>query len=152
MPASLPHRFAWNAPLLLLASLGGAARADDYFVVEYPPSEVEGELRFGVEFTVWIPPGLERVRGVIVHQHGCGAGACQGGATAAYDLHWQALARKHGCALLGPSYRQPDGANCRLWCDPRNGSEAAFLRALDDLAAKSGRPELATAPWCLWGH
>ena len=27
-----------------------------------------------------------------------------------------------------------------------------FLQALDDLAAKSEHPELATVPWCLWGH
>ncbi|MGC3970136.1 MAG: hypothetical protein QM775_23255 [Pirellulales bacterium] len=42
--------------------------------------------------------------------------------------------------------------NCRLWCDPRNGSEQAFLQALDDLAKKSQHPELAKVPWCLWGH
>ena len=53
-----------------------------------------------------------------MHQHGCGNGACQGGATAAHDLHWQALARKWDCELLGPSYHQEDQQNCRLWCDP----------------------------------
>jgi pimeloyl-ACP methyl ester carboxylesterase len=39
-----------------------------------------------------------------------------------------------------------------MWCDPRNGSAAAFQRALADLGAKSGHPELATVPWALWGH
>ena len=28
----------------------------------------------------------------------------------------------------------------------------ASSRRLDDLADKSGHPELATVPWCLWGH
>ena len=39
-----------------------------------------------------------------------------------------------------------------LWCDPRNGSRARFLQALDDLAEKTGHEELKSVPWCLWGH
>ncbi|MGV3662454.1 MAG: hypothetical protein ACO1TE_19880 [Prosthecobacter sp.] len=138
---------------LLFALLPVAAFSADVFVtVEYPPSTQPGELIYGVTYTAWIPEGVKTVRGVIVHQHGCGKGACEGGATAAYDLHWQALAKKWDCALLGPSYHQEDGQDCRRWCDPRNGSEKTFLRALDDIAAKAGHPELARAPWCLWGH
>jgi poly(3-hydroxybutyrate) depolymerase len=135
---------------IFLASAGRAA--DAYHEVKYPPSDKPGELIFGVTYTVWIPDGVKELRGVIVHQHGCGSGACKGGETAAYDLHWQALARKWNCALLGPSFQQEDKQDCRKWCDPRNGSEKAFLRALADLAKSSGHPELATAPWCLWGH
>jgi hypothetical protein len=139
--------------LAVSAAWTGAAHAGGrYFEVSYPPTKAEGGLQFGVTFTLWLPDGVQRVRGVIVHQHGCGSGACKGGATAAYDLHWQALAKKWDCALLGPSYGQEDKQNCRLWCDPRNGSEAAFLKALSDLAAQSGRPEIADVPWCLWGH
>ncbi len=129
-----------------------AASAGTYHEVTYPPSDKPGELQLGVTYTVWIPDGVKTLRGVIVHQHGCGAGACKGGETAAYDLHWQALAAKWDCALLGPSYHQDDKQNCRLWCDPRNGSDAAFRKGLADLAAKSKHPELETAPWCLWGH
>ncbi len=103
-------------------------------------------------YTLWVPPDATRLRGLIVHQHGCGAGACQGGATAAHDLHWQALAKKWDCALLGPSYQQSDKQACALWCDPRNGSEKAFLQAIRDLAGRSGHPELEQVPWCLWGH
>jgi hypothetical protein len=129
------------------------ARADGtYFEVTYPPSTEAGELQLGVTYTVWIPEGVTRLRGVIVHQHGCGSGACKGGATAAYDLHWQALARKWDCALLGPSYHQDDKQNCRLWCDPRNGSRKTFHRALKELGMKAEHPELEEVPWCLWGH
>jgi pimeloyl-ACP methyl ester carboxylesterase len=39
-----------------------------------------------------------------------------------------------------------------MWCDPRNGSAATFLRSLEDLGKLSGHPELATIPWALWGH
>src|SRR5258706_3509459 len=139
--------------LFRLASLLFTTPASGGYVeVTYPPSTAPGELQFAVTYTLWIPEGVAKIRSVIVHQHGCGSGACKGGATGASDLHWQALARKWDCALLGPSYQQDDKQECRLWCNPRNGSEKAFLKALADLAAKSGYPEVDTAPWCLWGH
>lgn len=138
--------------LLSTESYSAESTEDRYYVVEYPPSTRPGQLQFGVTYTLWLPKDVKTIRGVIVHQHGCGSGACKGGETAAYDLHWQALARKWDCALAGPSYHQEDAQNCRLWCDPRNGSEAAFLRSLGDFAEKSGHPEIKTAPWCLWGH
>jgi hypothetical protein len=139
---------------VLLAACGTSAAYSAGTIVEvaYPASDKPGELVYGVTYRAWIPDGVARLRGVIVHQHGCGSGACKGGETAADDFQWQALARKWDCALLGPSYQQPDGQDCRRWCDPRNGSRTRFLRGLDDLAAKSGHPELATVPWCLWGH
>ena len=123
-----------------------------YYRVRYEASTQPGELIYPVNYTVWVPPGVKLLRGVIVHQHGCGEGSCKSGLTGAFDLHWQALAKKHGCALLAPSYEQPDKAECQMWCDPRNGSDAAFQKALADLGAKSGHPELAKVPWALWGH
>jgi pimeloyl-ACP methyl ester carboxylesterase len=123
-----------------------------YYRVRYEASDKPGELVYGVNYTVWIPPGVKTLRGVIVHQHGCGEGSCKSGLTGAYDLHWQALAKKHDCALLSPAYEQPDEAKCSMWCDPRNGSDAAFQKCLVDLGAKSGHPEITTVPWALWGH
>lgn len=123
-----------------------------YYRVRYEASSQTNELAFSANYTIWIPPGVKHLRGVIVHQHGCGEGSCKSGLTGAYDLHWQALARKHDCALMSPSYEQPDSADCQLWCDPRHGSDSAFQKALHDLGAKSGHPELATVPWALWGH
>jgi hypothetical protein len=109
-------------------------------------------LQFPVSYTIWIPNDVKTLRGVIVHQHGCGEGSCKSGLTGAFDLHWQAVARKHDCALLAPAYEQPEMADCQKWCDPRNGSDFAFQRCLADLGAKSGHPELASVPWALWGH
>jgi pimeloyl-ACP methyl ester carboxylesterase len=109
-------------------------------------------LIYPVNYTIWIPKNVKTLRGVIVHQHGCGEGSCKSGLTGAHDLHWQALAKKHDCALLAPSYEQPEKADCQMWCDPRNGSGAAFQKCLVDLGSKSGHPELAKAPWALWGH
>ena len=127
-----------------------------YYRVRYEasssPGESKGELMYGVNYTIWIPPTAKQIRGVIVHQHGCGEGSCKSGLTGAFDLHWQALAKKHDCALLAPSYEQPEKAECQMWCDPRNGSSEAFQRCLVDLGAQSGHPELAKVPWALWGH
>jgi pimeloyl-ACP methyl ester carboxylesterase len=144
---------------MLVSGFTGTIRgAGRYVTVEYPPSAAAGELSIGVAYTVWIPDGAPRLRGVIVHQHGAGIGAAEAGAVAAYDLHWQALAKKWDCALLGPSYHvlnnatevAPGGAV--MWFDPRRGSDKAFLKALADLASQSGHPELRTVPWVLWGH
>ena len=123
-----------------------------YYRVRYEASTTKGELPYAVNYTIWIPKDAKALRGVIVHQHGCGEGSCKSGLTGAYDLHWQSLAKKHGCALLSPAYEQPEKADCQMWCDPRNGSDAAFRKGLADLGAKSGHPELATVPWALWGH
>ena len=123
-----------------------------YYRVRYEASAQPGTLVFPVSCTIWIPPGVKTLRGVVVHQHGCGEGSCKSGLTGAFDLHWQALAKKHDCALLSPVYEQPEKATCQLWCDPRNGSDAAFQKSLTDLGAQSGHPELPTVPWALWGH
>jgi hypothetical protein len=123
-----------------------------YYRVRYEASGRPGELVYPVNYTIWVPPGVRTLRGVVVHQHGCGEGSCKSGLTGAYDLHWHALAKKHECALLSPAYEQPEKADCQLWCDSRNGSDAAFQKCLVDLGAKSGHPELAKVPWALWGH
>ena len=123
-----------------------------YYRVRYEAATEPGGLIFPVNYALWVPPGVERLRGVVVHQHGCGEGSCRSGLTGAWDLHWQALAKAHDCALLSPAYEQPEGADCQRWCDPRNGSAAAFLRGLRDLGAASGHPELSEVPWALWGH
>jgi pimeloyl-ACP methyl ester carboxylesterase len=144
--------------LLLIGFAGTAQAAGQYVQVKYPASTAAGELQVAVTYTLWIPDGVKTIRGVIVHQHGAGTTASKEGSTAAYDLHWQALAKKWDCALLGPSYHvlnektdlTPGGSE--LWFDPRRGSEKTFLKALGELAAKSGHPELQTVPWALWGH
>lgn len=123
-----------------------------YYRVRYEASTKPGELIYPVTYAVWIPPTAKTLRGVIVHQHGCGEGSCKSGQTGAFDLHWQALAAKYDCALFAASYEQPEGADCQMWCDPRNGSDAAFQQGLADLGRQAGHPELATVPWALWGH
>ena len=140
--------------LLALLSYSSYTYAIDgtYHSVNYEPTGREGGLQIGVTHTLWIPDSAKTIRGIIIHQHGCGVGACKSGETAAYDIHWQALAAKWNCALLGPSYRQAAEQSCRLWCDPRNGSSDVLINSLKKLAQDSGHEEIVTAPWCLWGH
>ena len=123
------HAAAAWAWLTLAANLPASQPPYDVFPPAVPPYErvryeaakEPGGLIYPVNYTIWIPAGVPRLRGVIVHQHGCGEGSCKSGLTAAYDLHWQALAKKHDCALMAPAYVQPERADCQLWCDPRNG-------------------------------
>jgi hypothetical protein len=157
-PDASPRLVAVAAIAICLHGATAAADAGRYLKVDYPASTAADELQVPVTYTIWIPDGIARLRGVIVHQHGAGTTASKEGSTAAYDLHWQALAKKWDCALLGPSYHVQNeridispGAS-ELWFDPRRGSEKTFLKALADLAAKSGHPELETVPWALWGH
>ena len=138
----------------IVPSSGGGT----YFHVFYPASATQGELQIAVNYTLWLPDDVRTVRGVIVHQHGAGMEAAHYGSFAAYDLHWQALAKKWDCALMGPSYRVTNDAvdltpgGAELWFDPRHGSDKAFMKALAEIGRQSGHPELAAAPWCLWGH
>ncbi len=85
-----------------------------YYSVRYEASETPGELGVAVTHTLWIPPGVKTLRGVIVHQHGCGISSGASGLTLAYDLHWQALAKKWDCALLGPAYHLKKDNECRM--------------------------------------
>ncbi len=141
-----------------IGCVGSIHAAGQYLKVDYPASSDTNGLQVAVTYTLWIPDGVARLRGIIVHQHGAGTTASKEGSTAAYDLHWQALATKWDCALLGPSYHvlnekiDLSSGGSELWFDPRHGSEKTFLSALDEFAMKSSHPEIKTVPWALWGH
>ena len=130
---------------LLFLLNGPVSGAGKYLKVDYPASTAPNQLQIAVTYTMWIPDDVARFRCVIVHQHGAGRNAAEHGATAAYDLHWQALAKKWDCALLGPSYHvltdatdaTPGGSE--LWFDPRRGSDKAFLKALGEFVG-AGEP------------
>lgn len=98
------------------------------------------------KFSIYVPDGVQVIRAIIVHQHGCG----RNGFDVPYDLQWQALARKHDAALMGSHFVQDQ--KCTDWHEPGNGSNDAFLAAIADFAKQSSHPELQQAPWALWGH
>ncbi len=158
-PPMYEKKIASLALSLCFLGLIGTSSADGrYLTVDYPASRDTNELQIAVTYTLWMPDGVAHLRGIIVHQHGAGTTASKEGSTAAYDLHWQALAAKWDCALFCSSYHVLNESNdinpggSELWFDPRRGSERTFLRALDDFSLKAGHPEISTVPWALWGH
>jgi pimeloyl-ACP methyl ester carboxylesterase len=134
--------------LLFGAVAASEPAAAKHYSVSIPP---QGGAKYKeANYAIWIPDGVDKLRGVIMHQHGCGEPAELAGATATFDLQWQALAKKWDCALMGASLRA--NTACQDWSEPNNGSGEAFLQALERFAQQSGNPELTSVPWVLWGH
>ena len=103
-----------------------------------------------VEYFMWIPDNVKTIKGIIVHQHGCGETAFRSGRNAFYDVQWRALAKKWDFALMGSSYTST--TDCFDWIHPEEGSYNAFIQGISEIAKESGHDELETAPWVLWGH
>jgi poly(3-hydroxybutyrate) depolymerase len=102
------------------------------------------------DYSIFIPESAKVIRGAIIHQHGC---TMEGtGKPFAYDVQYQALAKKWGLALVGPDLYPKAGSDCAGWINPGDGSGSALLAALDSVARMSGRAEMKTVPWLLWGH
>lgn len=99
-------------------------------------------------YAIFIPDGADTIQGVLIHQHGC---TMEGrGLSTAYDIQYQAFAKKWKLAIIGPDLYAK--ANCHDWKDPGSGSAAALLKTLKDIGTLTGHKELFEAPWLLWGH
>ncbi|MEM7591062.1 MAG: hypothetical protein AAF383_06000 [Cyanobacteria bacterium P01_A01_bin.83] len=121
----------------------------NYYSVMIPSSPKNRYL--SAEYRVWIPARIERVRGLLVKQHGCGKKAAAYGLDHARDLQWQALATKHQFALMGTQLTVGDG-RCEDWALINYGSRDMFLQAINTVARQSQKNEINTVPWILWGH
>ncbi len=99
-------------------------------------------------YALFVPEGLDTIRGVFVHQHGCGMEGR--GVSTAYDVQYQAFAKKWGLAIVGPDLYYQSG--CYEWRDPQSGSGPSLLAALAQIGEMSHHPELTNVPWLLWGH
>ncbi len=75
---------------------------------QYSASTSTNNLPVGVTDGPWIPGDAPRARGVIIYQPGAGTTAFKEGFTAAYDLHWQALARSGAARCPGPYFHFPN--------------------------------------------
>lgn len=144
IPRSLPQE-------LIVAGATASNRLTQgvYYEVSIPPEK--SDWYSSADYRLWIPNGVEVLRGLMVMQHGCGNEAETPGLNHANDLQWQALASKYRFAMLGSRISVGDRP-CEFWAFPNGGSEAAFLRALRALGQKSVHPELETVPWVLRGH
>ena len=154
--------------LIALCLLTGETRAqsDSTLLPEgkiYRTSKITSKL-FYAKYATYIPDGFSKLRGILVHQHGCGD-ACKDdwngeGNGLEKDLQYQAFAKKWGFAIINPTLCQkkdsivkyPGGIDCLGWSDIENGSEKTFFSALDSLARISGHSEITSLPVILWGH
>ena len=109
-----------------------------------------GERFKEASFACWLPPTQGSIKGIIIHQHGCGEAASSKSITLIDDIHWRALAEKNECALIVPSYKV--NSSCQDWVNPGNGSERALFAALELLASQTQRKEILKVPWVIWGH
>lgn len=120
-------------------------------VFNYAVEPNDGDAFEKAYYRIWLPHDTPEIRGILFRQHGCGPGARKLGLEHANDIQWQALAQKHGFALMGSQLWAPD-EDCSTWTMPEDGSANAFLKAIQQFAIVSQHPELESAPWCLWGH
>lgn len=99
-------------------------------------------------YAVYIPEGLEVIRGVLIHQHGC---TMEGrGLSTAFDIQYQAFAKKWSLAIVGPDLYAKN--NCHDWKTPASGSAPALFAMLQEISKQAKIPSLQDAPWLLWGH
>lgn len=118
---------------------------DIYVITQWSPQYTFDSARY----SIFIPKGLSSVEGVLIHQHGC---TMEGrGMATAYDLQYQAFARKWNLVVIGPDLYDAKN-NCHDWKDAASGTADALLKTLDKAALLSGHNELKQAPWLLWGH
>ena len=99
-----------------------------------------------VDYGVYVPSTAEKIRGVMVFQHGCSQE--EFGVSRHHDLQYQAFARKWDLAIIEAAIF----GLCDVWAYPSNGSYKALLLALTKAGVKTGHTELPEAPFLIWGH
>ena len=101
------------------------------------------------EFRLWLPTGVEALQAIAVlvpGSNGDGRGQVD-------DPVWQNFAVRHKLALVGVRLTDTphDQGLIEEYVNVSQGSGQAFLDAMTAFAARSRHPELATAPFLLWG-
>jgi poly(3-hydroxybutyrate) depolymerase len=101
------------------------------------------------EFRLWVPPGVARVRAVLVLVPGSNGD----GRPMAEDAFWQAFATKQQLAIVACRFTDKPHEQSFLedYVKVSDGSGQALLDAVTALAAASKHPEITTAPFLMWG-
>jgi len=112
-------------------------------------SEPPGRNYEQADFRLWFPEEATRLRAVVLLVPGSNGD----GRSSVEELVWQEFASKHNLALLGCRFtdRPHDQSFIEHYVNVSEGSGQALLDALVALSGPSGHPELATAPFLLWG-
>ena len=101
------------------------------------------------QFRFWAPPGAGRIRAVAVLVPGSNGD----GRAMAEDSTWQAFAVRNHVALIACRFtdKPHDQGFFEDYIRVAQGSGDALLGALGRFAQRSGHPEVATAPFVMWG-
>jgi poly(3-hydroxybutyrate) depolymerase len=101
------------------------------------------------DFRLWLPPGANTVRAVVVLVPGSNAD----GRAMVNDTVWRNFAAAHHAALVACRFTdQPHDQNfIEEYVDVSRGTGQALIDALTQLGRQNGHPELAGAPLLLWG-
>jgi poly(3-hydroxybutyrate) depolymerase len=101
-------------------------------------------------FRLWYPDDYKTVAGIIVLMPGSNGD----GRNQVSDSLWQAIARKHGFALLGCWFTdfRHDDMMIESYANAEGGSGQALLDVISRFAAISRFAEMKDAPLILWGH
>jgi poly(3-hydroxybutyrate) depolymerase len=101
------------------------------------------------QFRLWYPAGVDQVQAILVLVPGSNGD----GRAEADDPDWQAFARAHQLALVACRFTDkphPEGF-IEEYVDVSRGSGQALVDAVMGFARRSNHPELADAPFLLWG-
>jgi poly(3-hydroxybutyrate) depolymerase len=101
------------------------------------------------EFRFWAPSEAGALQGIAVLVPGSNGD----GRAMAEDTVWQSFARSHRLALVACRFTdKPHPQNfIEAYVNVSQGSGQALLNAINSFAARSKHPELATAPFFMWG-
>ncbi|GEM_PF-1809184 len=145
---------AWAMTAAILAMTGTARAAGPQGTIYQFAVPKQGSMYADAAYYCWLPTGVETLRAIIVHQHGCTReGDAQQMMT---DLQWISLAKKWHAVFIAPKLITggpgSGSTTCDNWDKIANGSGNTFLAALDTLARRAAHPEIKIVPWALWGH
>jgi poly(3-hydroxybutyrate) depolymerase len=101
------------------------------------------------EFRFWAPPDAGPLQAIAVLVPGSNGD----GRAAADDSVWQAFAKSHHVALVACHFKDKTHPQnfIEAYVNVSQGSGQALLNAVNAFASRSKHPELATAPFLLWG-
>lgn len=129
----------------LIAFFAVPASAQQLFDHAIPP----GANFDKAEFRMWLPPNTPKVRAVLVLVPGSNGD----GRPQAEDAFWQAFATRHRLAIVACRFTDKPHEQSFLedYVKVSDGSGQALLDAVSALAKASSHPEVATAPFLMWG-
>ncbi len=101
------------------------------------------------EFRFWAPGDAGALQGIAVLVPGSNGD----GRAMAQDTVWQSFARSHHLALVACRFTdKPHPQNfIEAYVNVSQGTGQALINAVNSFAARSNHPELASAPFLMWG-